>query len=78
MFKFNYKDRTIAEIYSNVAIKIFERRQWHRSDVFIANFEQMSQIILFYLFIYLFMVDYEQINADRNGLKNLPPVSLVL
>ena len=41
--------RTRCEIYSELAIKTPERRQWHRSGVFIVNFEHISHFVLLFL-----------------------------
>ena len=47
MFKVNNKNtRTRCEICSKLTIKIPEQ-QWHRFDVFIVNFEHISQISVF-------------------------------
>ena len=40
--------RTMCEIYSNLIIKTPERRYWHRSGVFIVNFEPISYIALLF------------------------------
>ena len=46
-FKVNYGNtRKKYEIYSNLIIKTPERRHWRRSDVFIVNFEQISNLFL--------------------------------
>ena len=47
LFKINNGNaRTVCEICSELAIKTPEPRQWHRSGVFIVNFEQISHIVL--------------------------------
>ena len=47
LLKVNHeKTRTIREICSKLTIKTPERCQYRRSDVFIGNFEQISQIVL--------------------------------
>ena len=47
MFKVDNKNtRTRCEICSKLTIKTPEQR-WHRSDVFIVNFEHISQISVF-------------------------------
>ena len=38
--------RTMCEICSNLTIKIEEWSQWHRSGVFVVNFEYVSDIVL--------------------------------
>ena len=50
MFKVNNRNtRTRCEICSKLAIKIPERRHWLRSDVFIVNFEHISQLVPVFL-----------------------------
>ena len=47
LFKFNNRNTlTMCEICSNLTIKTAEWHQWRRCDVFIANFEQISRIVL--------------------------------
>ena len=42
LFKFdNRNNRTMYKIYSKLAVKIPEQRNWRRSGVFIVNFEQI-------------------------------------
>ena len=43
-----------CEIFSKLAIKTPERRQWRRSGVFIVNFEHVSHLVLV----------FEQVNVD--------------
>ena len=43
----------MCETRSELTIKTPERRQWHRSGVFIVNFEQISQIFLVFLLLTL-------------------------
>ena len=51
---FNNKNtRKMCETRSELTIKTPERRQWHRSGVFIVNFEQISQIFLVFLLLTL-------------------------
>ena len=51
---FNNKNtRKMCETCSELTIKTPERRQWHRSGVFIVNFEQISQIFLVFLLLTL-------------------------
>ena len=53
MFKVNDRNtRTRCEICSNLTIKTPEQRHWHRSDVFILNFEHNS------------IVNFEEVNAS--------------
>ena len=60
LFKVNNRNtRKRCEIYSKLAIKTPERRQWHRSDVFIVNFEHVS-----YLYFSVSIVDFEQVNVS--------------
>ena len=41
------------EICSKLSIKTPERRQWHRSGVFIVNFEHISHLVLVFLLLTL-------------------------
>ena len=45
----NRNTRTSCEICSKLAIKIPEQRQWHRSGVFIVNFEHISHLVPLFL-----------------------------
>ena len=47
----NRNTKTRCEICSKLKIKIQERRHWHRSGVFIVNFEHISQLPLVLLLI---------------------------
>ena len=47
----NVNTRTICEICSKLKIKTTEGRQWDRSGVFIAKFEQISNIVLVFPFL---------------------------
>ena len=50
MFKVNGRNtRTRCEICSELTIKTPERGQWHRSGVFIVNFEHTSHFVLVFL-----------------------------
>ena len=42
LFKVNIGNTRMCEICSKLTIKTLERRKWHRSDVVIINFEQIS------------------------------------
>ena len=54
MFKVkNRNSRTKCEICSKLTIKTPELRNWHRSGVFIVNFEHISHIVLVSLFLTL-------------------------
>ena len=44
----NGTTRTKCEICTKLTIKTLERRQYHRSGVFIVNFEQISHIFLLF------------------------------
>ena len=46
LFKINSNTRTLWEICSVLTKKTLERLQWRLSGVLIANFEQISQIVL--------------------------------
>ena len=48
-------NRTRCEICSKLTIKTPERRYWHRSDVFIVNFEHISHLVLVFLLLTLNM-----------------------
>ena len=59
MFKVNNRNtRARCEIYLKLTRKTPERRHWHRSGVFIVNFEYISHLVLVFLF-----VNFEQVNA---------------
>ena len=49
----NRNTKTRCEICSKLTIKTPERWYWRRSDVFIVNFEHISQIILVFLMLTL-------------------------
>ena len=54
MFKDNNRNtRTRCEMCSKLTIKTPERRQWHRSGVFIVNFEHISHLVLVFLLLTL-------------------------
>ena len=54
MFKVNNTNsRTRCEICSKLTIKTPERRHWHRSGVFIVNFEHILQLVLVFLLLTL-------------------------
>ena len=54
LFKLNNRNTKIrCEIYSKLTIKTPERRHWHRSGVFIANFEHISHLFLEFLLLTL-------------------------
>ena len=54
LFKVNNKNMTTrSEICSKLTIKIPEQRQWHRSGVFIVNFEHISDLVLVFLLLTL-------------------------
>ena len=54
MLKVNNRNiRTRCEIFSKLTIKIPERRQWRRFDVFIVNFDYISHLVLVFLFLTL-------------------------
>ena len=54
MFKINDRNtRTRCEICSKLTVKIPERRQWHRSGIFIVNFEHISHLVLVFLLLNL-------------------------
>ena len=54
MFKVNNRNsRTKCEICSKLTIKTPELRNWHRSGVFIVNFEHISHIVLVSLLLTL-------------------------
>ena len=59
MFKVNNRNtRARCEIYSKLTIKTPKRSQWHRSGVFIVNFEYISHLALPFS-----IVNFEQVNA---------------
>ena len=51
----NRNTRASSEICSKLTIKTPVRRQWRRSDVFIVNFEHISQLTLVLLLLTLNM-----------------------
>ena len=54
LFKANKRNsRTRFGICSKLTIKSPERRYWHRSDVFIVNFEHISNLVLVFLLLAL-------------------------
>ena len=54
LFKVNNRNtRTRCEICSRLTIKTPERRHWHRSGVFIVNFELVSHLVLVFLLLTL-------------------------
>ena len=57
MFKVkNRNARTRCEISSKLTIKISERRNWGRSDLFIVNFKHILHLVLVFLFIKLMFI----------------------
>ena len=52
MFKVNNKKKK-CEICFELTIKIPERRQWCRSDVFIVNFEHLSHLVSMFILLTL-------------------------
>ena len=61
MFKVNNRNtRTKCEICSELTIKTSERRHWHRSGVFIVNFEYISHLVLSSVSV----VNFEQVIAN--------------
>ena len=54
MFQVNNRNtRTSCEICPKLTIKVTERRQWHRSGIFIAKFEHISHLVLVFLLLTL-------------------------
>ena len=51
----NSNTRTRCEICSKLTTKASERRQWHRSVVFMVNFEHISHLVLVFLLLTLNM-----------------------
>ena len=52
MFKVDNKNtRTMREIYSKLTIKVSERRQLHRSGVFIVKFEHILHFALVFVLL---------------------------
>ena len=45
--------RTRCETFSKLAVKTPERHQWHRSGVFIVNFEHILHLVLVFLLLIL-------------------------
>ena len=54
LFSVNIRStRKRCEICSKLTIKVSERRQWCRSDIFIVNFEHISHLFLVFLLLNL-------------------------
>ena len=54
LFKVNNRNTRIrCEICLKLTIKILERRHWHRSGIFIVNFEHTSHLVLVFLLLTL-------------------------
>ena len=54
LLKFNNRNTTTrCEICSKLIIKTTEQCQWHRSGVFIVNFEHISHLLLVFLLLTL-------------------------
>ena len=51
----NRNTRTRCEIFSKLTKKIPERHHWHRSGIFIVNFEHISHLVLVFLLLTLNM-----------------------
>ena len=52
MFKVNNRNtRTSCGVCSKLTIKTPERRHWHRSGIFIVNFEHISHLVLVFLLL---------------------------
>ena len=51
----NRNTRTSCEICSKLTIKTPERSHWCRSNVFIVNFEYISQVVIVFLLVTLKM-----------------------
>ena len=49
----NRSTRTKCEMFSKLTVKTLQRRHWHRSGVFIANFEHISYLALVFLLLTL-------------------------
>ena len=61
MLKVNNRNtRTRCEICSELTIKTPEQRHWHRSGVFIVNFEYISHLVLSSVSV----VNFEQVIAN--------------
>ena len=56
----NRNTRKMCEICSKLTIKTPERRQWHRSGVFIVNFEHISHLFPSVSIV----VDFQQVNVS--------------
>ena len=52
----NRNNRTKCEICSKLTIKIPERPHWHRSGIFIVNFEHSLHLVLVFLLLTLNML----------------------
>ena len=57
----------MCEISSKSTIKIPERRHWRRSGIYVANFEQISHIVLVFWLLTL----SKQMPAKDGGLTKL-------
>ena len=58
-----------CEICLKLTIKTPEQRHWHRSDVFIVNFEQISDVVL--VFPLLALNKYILIGVCLSGMKSI-------
>ena len=74
MFKVNNRNTvTRCEIYSELTIKIPERRHWHRSGTFVVNFEQLWTY--FTPCSSVSIVNFEQVNA---GWEDSPKLAFIV
>ena len=85
MFQVNNRNtRTRCEISSKLTIKTPERRQWHRSGMFIVNFVHISHLVLVFLLLTLskqmpagkkinyIQLDYHGRKIEKNYQLELP------
>ena len=69
----NINTRKRCKICSKLTIKTPERRQWHRSCVFIVNFEHISHV-----FSRVSIVNFKQVNVSWVENSNLQVLELAL
>ena len=57
MFKVNNRNTKRCEICSKLTTKTIEWRHWHRSGVFVVNYEHILHLVL------VFLLNFENVNA---------------
>ena len=64
----NRNTRTRSGICLKLTIKTQERRHWHRSGIFMVNFEHISHLVLVFLLLTLIILlpAAQQLNVENN------------